>query len=155
MFVPFSLTGDNFECHMAINYLSHCLLILKMLPLLSKTNSLVKSRIVVVSSGAHHASFGLRLHDLHSTTLYSGYHSYAQSKLALVMFTYRFNHWLQKQPDLRSKITINCLHPGVCRTGLMERFNFFKLRFIQGTPLFRVSDKSFFSQLNCQIRLAH
>lgn len=142
MFVPFRLTRDNFECHMSINYLSHCLLIVKLLPLLSSPSALsarAKSRIVVVSSGAHHASLGLRLHDLHSTSLYSVYHGYAQSKLALVMFTYRFHRWLQSRPDLSSQVTINCLHPGVCRTGLMERFNFFKLKFIQETPFFRVS----------------
>ena len=142
MFVPFKLTRDNFECHMSINYLSHCLLIYKLLPLLSKpgASNCTKSRIVVVSSGAHHASLGIRLHDLHSTSLYSVYHSYAQSKLALVMFTYRFDQWLQQRLDLKPNITINCLHPGVCRTGLMQSFNFFKLKFIQETPLFRVSD---------------
>lgn len=142
MFVPFRLTRDNFESHMCINYLSHCLLILKLVPLLAakatRPDGVVsKSRIIVVSSGAHHASLGLRLHDLHATSLFSVYQSYAQSKLALIMFTYRFNRWLQERPDLRDALTINCLHPGVCRTGLMERFNFFKLKFIQELPLFR------------------
>lgn len=80
---------------------------------------------------------GLRLHDLHSTSLFSIYHSYAQSKLALIMFTYRFERWLQARIGLRPAININCLHPGVCRTGLMEKFNFFKLKVIQDTPLFR------------------
>lgn len=149
MFMPYRLTGDKFESHMSINYLSHCLLILKLLPLLaarssepsSSTANTFKSRIVIVSSGAHHASLGLRLHDLHSTSLYSVYHGYAQSKLSLVMFTYALDRWLttQRPADLRPFVNVNCLHPGVCRTGLMERFNFFKLKFIQETPLFRVS----------------
>lgn len=159
MFVPYRLTGDKFECHMSINYLSHCLLILKLLPLLaarpslqpssSSTANTPKSRVVIVSSGAHHASLGLRLHDLHSTSLYSVYHGYAQSKLSLVMFTYALDQWLttQRPADLRPFVSVNCLHPGVCRTGLMERFNFFKLKFIQETPLFRVCSRRLLLQL--------
>ncbi|KAJ6224807.1 hypothetical protein RDWZM_003352 [Blomia tropicalis] len=142
MFVPFSLTRDKQECHMSVNYFGHCLLIFKLIGLLGKGNpNGEKSRIIVVSSGAHHASLGLRIHDLHSTNLYSVYHGYAQSKLALIMFTYRFDRWLQHRTDLRSNMTINCLHPGVCRTGLMERFNFFKLKLIQESPLFRSANE--------------
>jgi len=150
MFVPFALTCDKFERHMSINYLGHCLLTLKLLPLLNVPNpkSASNSRITIVSSGAHHASLGLRLHDLHSTNLYSIYHGYAQSKLALVMFTYRFERWLQTKRHLKSQVNINCLHPGVCRTALMESFNFFKLKFIQETPLFRVCNLKFISRLN-------
>lgn len=135
MFVPFKQTENGFEAHMAINYYSHCLLILKTIPLMRHSS---ESRIVVVSSGAHHASFGLRLHDLNSSKLFSVYHSYAQSKLALIMFTYKMNAWLREQNV--ENVTVNCLHPGVCRTGLMSNFNFFKLRAIQELPLFRVSN---------------
>lgn len=138
MFVPYRVTSNHFESHMSINYYSHCLLTVKLLPLLATTPG--TGRVVVVSSGAHHASYGLRLHDLNSTEVYSIYHSYAQSKLALIMFTYRFNRWLRDTQAYGHSVSINCLHPGICRTTLMERFNFFKLKCIQELPLFRVGE---------------
>lgn len=143
MFVPFQLTEDKLEHHMSVNYFSHCLLVIKLLPLLTKkvsSSNQEPSRIVMVTSGAHHASYGLRLNDLNSQNLYSIYHAYAQSKLALIMFTYYFCKWMQQISDQQQIMpTINCLHPGICRTELMNNFNFFKLKFIQESPLFRVS----------------
>ncbi|OTF79010.1 hypothetical protein BLA29_007942 [Euroglyphus maynei] len=138
MFVPFNISNDHFEQHMAINYYGHCLLIAKLLTLLSA--NVQPGRIIVVSSGAHHASFGLRLHDLNSMKLYSTYHSYCQSKLCQIMFTYQFNRWLHydRQSTNCPNVTINCLHPGMCRTGLMNAFNFIRyIRFIRESPLFR------------------
>lgn len=145
MFVPFNISSDNFEQHMAINYYGHCLLITKLLTLLSMNDQ--PGRIIIVSSGAHHASFGLRLHDLNSMKLFSTYHSYCQSKLCQIMFTYQFNRWLSSSSYQSSssslncpKVTINCLHPGMCRTGLMNAFNFIRyIGFIRESPLFRVN----------------
>ena len=137
MFVPFGVSNVYMENHMSINYYSHCLLILKLLPLMGQHG---RTRICMVSSGAHHASFGLRLHDLNSAKLYSVYHSYSQSKLAQIMFTYHFDRWLKSlNADDQNRITINCLHPGICRTALMGGYYFFRLKFIQNLPLFRVS----------------
>ncbi|XP_075678132.1 polyprenol dehydrogenase-like [Dermatophagoides pteronyssinus] len=137
MFVPFNISSDHFEQHMAINYYGHCLLITKLLTLLSMNDQ--PGRIIIVSSGAHHASFGLRLHDLNSMKLFSTYHSYCQSKLCQIMFTYQFNRWLYSSSSINCpKVTINCLHPGMCRTGLMNAFNFIRyIGFIRESPLFR------------------
>lgn len=145
MFVPYKLSKDNFEQHNAINYYSHALLTLKLLPKLAKAktgNS--RGRIVIVSSGSHHASWGLRLEDFNSNELYSIYHAYAQSKLALIMFTYTFDRMLRQATladgsNLGDSVSINCLHPGICRTSLMNSFTFFKFKPIQESLLFRVS----------------
>ena len=139
MFAPFSLTADGFETHLAVNYLSHCLLISHLIGNLVETSKQCghKSRIVCVSSGAHRPA-KMRLNDLQSERLFSTYHAYAQSKLAQIMFVYKFNEWLISKKELAPFVTINCLHPGVCRTDLMKEFNFFNLRPIQSLPIFRV-----------------
>ncbi|KPL96862.1 hypothetical protein QR98_0001910 [Sarcoptes scabiei] len=166
--VPFRLNKNNFESQMAINYYSHCLIIAKLLPLMRnrpqnerseygqrENHQFRKSRIVMVTSAAHHGVHGLRLDDLNSQHFYSPSQAYCQSKLAQVMFCYQFNRWLQsfesKQSmkkihplddddddgeTLSKKITINCLHPGLCRTGLMDAFNFTAIN-IHQTPFFR------------------
>jgi NAD(P)-dependent dehydrogenase (short-subunit alcohol dehydrogenase family) len=139
MFTPFNLTEDNFETHLATNYFSHCLLIHHLLPLLveSAKQSGQKSRIVCVSSGAHRPA-NIRINDLQSLKLYSTYHAYAQSKLAQIMFVYKFNEWLMSKKEFADFVTINSLHPGVCRTDMMKEFNFFNLKGIQALPIFRV-----------------
>ncbi|XP_054161100.1 dehydrogenase/reductase SDR family member on chromosome X-like [Oppia nitens] len=156
MFAPFKLTADNFETHLAVNYLSHCLLIAQLVDSLAESakQSGHKSRIVCVSSGAHRAST-IRFQDIHCERLFSIYHAYAQSKLAQIMFAYKFNEWLTKTTraadvtavtvsgghQLSDFITIACLHPGVCRTDLMKEFNFFNLRPIQSLPIFRNAEE--------------
>jgi NAD(P)-dependent dehydrogenase (short-subunit alcohol dehydrogenase family) len=50
--------------------------------------------------------------DLQAEKKYSGYHAYSQSKLANVLFT----HELAKRLE-GTGVTVNCLHPGVVRTG--------------------------------------
>ncbi|CAG2107218.1 unnamed protein product [Medioppia subpectinata] len=99
-----------------------------------------KSRIVCVSSGAHRPA-KMRLNDLQSERLFSTYHAYAQSKLAQIMFVYKFNEWLQSVSEWSHFVTITCLHPGVCRTDLMKEFNFFNLRPIQALPIFRSAEE--------------
>lgn len=143
MFVPFKLSHEQFESHMIINYYGHCLLTAKLLPLLvKKSNNNDRTRIIMVSSAAHYASFGLRLDDLNSRNIFSTYHGYCQSKLCQVMFTYQFHQWLQNAKlngiELGQTIAINSLHPGMCRTGLLESFNFARIKLIRDTLFFRV-----------------
>ena len=54
MFTPFEKTEDGFEQQYGVNYLSHFLLTLKLIPFLKKAGTpSMKSRIVNVSSCAH------------------------------------------------------------------------------------------------------
>ncbi|CAG2161532.1 unnamed protein product [Oppiella nova] len=142
MFAPFGLTSDGFETHLAINYFSHCLLISHLIDNLVTSGRECghKSRIVCVSSGAHRPA-SVRFNDLQSERLYSTYHAYAQSKLAQIMFVYKFHEWLLSRHDMVGAVTITCLHPGVCRTDLMKEFNFFNLRPIQALPIFRSAEE--------------
>jgi NAD(P)-dependent dehydrogenase (short-subunit alcohol dehydrogenase family) len=63
-----------------------------------------------VSSGAHLGG-KINFDDLHLTRKYSSWGSYAQSKLANVLFTYELARRLEG-----TGITVNCLHPGFVRT---------------------------------------
>lgn len=55
MFVKEQVTEDGYEKHFAVNYLSHCLLTLLLLPVLSESGSKEKkSRIVNCTSCIHY-----------------------------------------------------------------------------------------------------
>ena len=100
-------TADGFEYQIGVNHLGHFLLTQLLLDLLKKSSP---ARIINVSSGAH---FGGKIDfdDLHLHHKYSAWKSYAQSKLANVLFTYELAHRLSG-----TGITVNCLHPGFVNT---------------------------------------
>lgn len=55
MFAPYRLSADGLESHMAVNYLSHCLLTKLLLPRLKESStSKCKSRIINVASCLHY-----------------------------------------------------------------------------------------------------
>jgi len=102
------VTVDGFESTFATNHLGHFLLTELLVDEL-KANA--PSRIINVSSDAHlsgHVDFD----DLQGERKYGGMKSYAQSKLANVLFTYE----LAKRLD-GTGVTANCVHPGVVRTN--------------------------------------
>lgn len=101
------LTADGLEMTFALNHLSYFLLTQELLDLL-KTSA--PSRIVNVSSGAHRRGH-IHFDDLQSSRRYSGIAAYCASKLANVMFTVELARRLDG-----TRVTVNCLHPGVVRT---------------------------------------
>jgi NAD(P)-dependent dehydrogenase (short-subunit alcohol dehydrogenase family) len=94
------LSTEGHELRFAVNYLSHVLLTLLLLPLLRIS---APSRIInVASAGQHSIDFEnvMLEHD------YNEWQAYQQSKLAQVMFT------LDLARELKgSGVTVNCLHP--------------------------------------------
>lgn len=107
---------------MAINYYGHCLLIIKLLKLFQQQK---KSRIIIVTSIMHQFC-SINFNDLQlRQKSYSPFLSYSQSKLASIMFTYRFNKWIENNlkstNDNDYSLTINCLHPGICRSSMIGR----------------------------------
>lgn len=114
MATPRKLTADGFEQQMGINHLGHFLLTNL---LLDRLKAASPSRVVIVSSGAY--VFGrINKQDLMSEKSYSKFFgAYAQSKLANILFTHKLAEILKD-----SKVTVNCLHPGIVKTELM-RYN--------------------------------
>lgn len=117
MFAPRKLTVDNFESHLAINYLGHSLLIINLLPTLKETadKNKTNTRIVSVSSSTHRVT-KFRFDDLLGESNYSSSQAYAQSKLAQIMFSAKLARML------RSRNNVQCfsLHPGVVLSDLYE-----------------------------------
>nr|XP_040142856.1 dehydrogenase/reductase SDR family member on chromosome X [Ictidomys tridecemlineatus] len=116
MMVPQRQTKDGFEEHLGVNYLGHFLLTNLLLDTLKDSGSPgCCARVVTVSSATHYVG-ELNLDDLQgSRGCYSPHGAYAQSKLALVLFTYRLQRLLAAQG---SHVTANVVDPGVVNTDL-------------------------------------
>ena len=126
MFAPRQLTIDNFESHLAINYLGHCLMILELLPELKRAADKTKSdsRILCVSSSTHRIT-KFRFHDLRGEDDYSSSQAYAQSKLAQIMFISKLSRFLSE--DLGwTNVQAFSLHPGVVLSELYEHVHLIK-----------------------------
>lgn len=134
MFAPRKLTVDNFESHLAINYLGHSLLIINLLPVLKETADKIKTktRIVSVSSSTHRVT-KFRFDDLLGELNYSSSQAYAQSKLAQIMFSAKLARMLQSYKN------VQCfsLHPGVVLSDLYEHVHLIRY-FPFLTPLIKL-----------------
>ena len=108
------VTVDGFERQFAVNHLAVYLLTRQLLPMLRRR---APARIVVTASQVE-AGASLDLDDLMASRNYQPERVYARSKLANVLFTYQ----LAKRLD-PGAITVNCLHPGVIRTALLDNLS--------------------------------
>jgi NAD(P)-dependent dehydrogenase (short-subunit alcohol dehydrogenase family) len=104
------LSEDGYELTFVVNYLSHFLLTMLLLPLLERS---APARIVNV------ASIGQRAIDFDDVMLERGYEpfrAYSQSKLAQIMFTFEL---AERLGDAR--VTVNALHPATLMDTKMVR----------------------------------
>jgi len=109
MHPPRTLSAQGYEIQFAVNHLAHMLLTLKLLPMIEKKE---KSRIVTVTSGAQF--FGkVGWKNLKAENYYNKWESYANSKLANVMFALELNEQLQNK-----KVLSLAAHPGIAKTNL-------------------------------------
>ncbi|XP_077199444.1 polyprenol dehydrogenase isoform X1 [Paroedura picta] len=120
MLVPKRKTEDGFEEHFGINYLGHFLLTNLLLETLKQSGTHShNARIVTISSATHYVG-ELHLNGLQNSCLYSPHGAYAQSKLALVLFSYWLHHLLTVE---RSHVTVNVVDPGVVNTNLYRHIS--------------------------------
>ncbi|XP_034533978.1 dehydrogenase/reductase SDR family member on chromosome X [Notolabrus celidotus] len=117
MLVPERQTEDGFEFHFGLNYLGHFLLTNLLLDILKESGKPGRcSRIVNMSSATHYAGI-MNMDDLNRRKHYSSHGAYAQSKLALVLFTY----YLQEQMMAGGyHVTANAVDPGMVDTALYD-----------------------------------
>ncbi len=104
-------TPDGFEETFAVNYLAHFLLTRT---LLDKLKENAPARIVNVSSMVHETG-RIDFEDLQAEGGYNPSVAYAQSKVAMVLFTRELAGRLDG-----SGVTANALHPGVIDTKLLH-----------------------------------
>lgn len=105
-----TLTGDGHELTFQVNHLSTMLLTLQVLPALCAAE---QGRIVTVTSVAHFKG-AIDLDDLDRRRPFDGYQTYADSKLANVMFGFELAERLKCRA-----VTSNVVHPGVVSTKLL------------------------------------
>jgi NAD(P)-dependent dehydrogenase (short-subunit alcohol dehydrogenase family) len=99
---------DGYDNIFGVNYLSHFLLTNKLLDVMKKQNA----RIINISSIAHRVG-QIDFSDINVEKRYNSLKAYAQSKLAIVMFTYELARRLSK-----INISVNCLDPGGVKTNI-------------------------------------
>ena len=105
---------DGYELGFAVNYLSHFLLTMELLPTLESSSP---ARIVNVASvGQQELDFD----DLMLERGYDGFRSYAQSKLAQILFTIE----LAERLGPESGVTVDALHPASLMDTKMVRQSF-------------------------------
>ncbi len=104
-----TLSVDNIEMNLAVNYLAPFLLTNLLLDVIKES---APARIINVSSGGHGMT-KMDLEDLQNAKNYSSFGSYGHSKLALMLFTYQLSRRLEN-----TGVTVNALQPGMVRTNL-------------------------------------
>ena len=102
------ITPDGLEHVFALNHLAPFLLTNLLLPKLTES---APARVVTVTSDAHSAAH-LDLSDPNLEHGWESWRSYANSKLANILFTRELARRLDG-----TAVTANCAHPGVVRTG--------------------------------------
>lgn len=110
-FAARQLSADGYEMSFALNHLGYFLLTNLLLDRLHDSGG---GRIVNVASAAHWDCPGIDFADLQREQRYDGKEAYAQSKLAVVLFTYELHRRLQG-----SAITANAADPG----NVLSRFS--------------------------------
>ena len=111
MHPPKTFNSQGYEIQFAVNHLSHMLLTLKLIPLLEKVKY---SRIVTVTSLAQF--FGkVGWKNLKAEDYYNKQESYANSKLANIMFSLELSQKLKEK-----NILSLAAHPGIAKTNLFN-----------------------------------
>ena len=111
------LTVDGFESQLGVNHLGHFLLC----GLLFDRIDASEGRIVVVGSLAFKQGLKrIKFEDLNFDEGYTPWDSYAQSKLAQMMFGYELQRRVQ---EAGKSVVVQVCHPGASRTSLLEGDN--------------------------------
>jgi len=105
-----SLSPQGYEAAFTINHLSHVLLTLRLLPQIR----LAHGYIMHVSSSAMGGGF-IDLDDLHGEHWYDGWQAYANSKLAMTLFS---NTLAERIPP--EEVRSNAVCPGMVRSNLLK-----------------------------------
>jgi retinol dehydrogenase-14 len=126
------VTVDGLEAMFAVNYLARFQLTNLLLDIIKQS---APARIINVA-GAYHAKGQINFDDLQGEKDFDGQRANHQSKLADVLFTYELARRLEG-----TGVTVNCLHPGMVATDLIDKDKdfpmFFKYLYKLSKPLMR------------------
>lgn len=107
------LSHDGIEMMFAVNHLAPYLMTRRLLPIIKNS---APARIITVASRAHERAT-LDLDDPEMKGMFRHSLAYGQSKLMNIMFTRDLAEELRG-----TRVTVNCLHPGVIATNLFHTF---------------------------------
>lgn len=111
-----TLTQDGFETVITANHLSHFLLTNLLIPDLEKTSG----RVVVLTSALHSTVSKFNFDDIMSQKYYEMFYTYAQSKLANILFAKE----LHKRMRVRGgRVKVFSVHPGLVRTEVTRHMH--------------------------------
>ncbi|XP_039304015.1 retinol dehydrogenase 12 isoform X3 [Solenopsis invicta] len=110
---PYEKTEDGNQTTLQVNHLGHFLLTLLLLPKMKLSSP--NCRIVNVSSSTYIVA-DIDFDDINLEKAYSSFFSYAQSKLANILFTKALARRL-KEADIHG-INVYSLHPGIINTEI-------------------------------------
>lgn len=105
------LTAEGYEKAFAINHLAYVYLSHLLMPILRAAGA---PRIVCVASDSHKQIKGMFFDDINLDANYHGLRSYAQSKLANVLFCYEYD---RRRPD-ETYPAIYAVQPGLVQTDI-------------------------------------
>ncbi|MGI4795302.1 MAG: SDR family NAD(P)-dependent oxidoreductase [Janthinobacterium lividum] len=129
------LSVDGFEMQFATNYLGHFALTLRLLPALLEAKA---ARVVDVSSLAHRTG-RIEFDNLNGERSYSGYRSYGQSKLAMLLFARELQHRGEQRGWPLMSIAA---HPGWSATSIVSNGFGPSMKSQVGNFLFRLAGQS-------------
>jgi len=108
------MTVDGFESQLGVNHFGHFLLC----GLLFERIEASGGRIVVVGSNAYKMGLKkIQFDDLNFDKNYTAWSSYAQSKLAQMMFAYELQ---RRVKAANQNVQVQVCHPGASRTNLLQ-----------------------------------
>jgi NAD(P)-dependent dehydrogenase (short-subunit alcohol dehydrogenase family) len=114
MGIPESKTVDGFETQFGVDHLGHWSLTALLLPALLRTDG---SRIVTVTSTAHHMGRAVDPSNPHLDGRYGPWRAYGQAKLA----NFHFGLGLQRELERAGASTASLIaHPGLSNTDLQK-----------------------------------
>jgi NAD(P)-dependent dehydrogenase (short-subunit alcohol dehydrogenase family) len=110
---------QGFEETIAVNHLSHFLILQKLLPKLYSGHE--RSKILITSSMGHRkTNASLNFDNLDSCLEFDRFQSYFRSKLFNLMTALKLYRNFDDNPLEEPKITVNAVHPGVIATNLLK-----------------------------------
>lgn len=112
MAMPETRTEDGFESQFGVNHLGHWSLTALLMENLKAADA---SRVVTVTSTAHHLIWNINFDDPHMNSKYSAWNAYSQSKLANYFFALGLHQLFAKNGN---KVKSLLAHPGLAHTNL-------------------------------------
>ncbi len=120
MMPPYTRTKDGFEVQFGANHLGHFALTGLLTDVIARTD---RARVVTVSSAAHRMGTGtINFDDLNAEKRYQPQTSYAQSKLANLLFTRGLNRYFG---EAGIDAVATSAHPGWTATNLQVHSRLF------------------------------